>query len=71
MGAMRGLAAVPARVSRFMREVRAELKKVVWPDRRETAVYTVVVLASVAVVALTIWVVDNVVSGLLTWALFR
>jgi len=59
---MRWLREVPGRIGRYLRDVRVELKKVVWPDRRQTIIYTGVVLASVVVVALVIWVVDAVLS---------
>ena len=55
---MRWLREVTGRIGRYLRDVRVELKKVVWPDRRQTIIYTGVVLASVVVVALVIWVVD-------------
>lgn len=50
------------RVARFVREVRAEMKKVVWPDRRTTVVFTVVVILVTAVVAVVIWLSDLVLS---------
>ncbi|MDP3058024.1 MAG: preprotein translocase subunit SecE [bacterium] len=37
----------------FLQEVRIELRKVVWPTRKQTATYTMVVL--VAVLAVTIF----------------
>jgi preprotein translocase subunit SecE len=46
------------RVARFVREVRAEMKKVVWPDRRATAVFTAVVVLVTGIVALVIWATD-------------
>ncbi|MFO8059717.1 MAG: preprotein translocase subunit SecE [Bacillota bacterium] len=48
---------------RFLREVRAELRKVVWPDANQTAIYTSVVLFTVAVVATIIWGADTVYSA--------
>lgn len=42
----------------FLKDVRRELKKVQWPNRRELTTYTTVVVAVVAVVAAVIWVVD-------------
>lgn len=51
---------------KYFRGVQAELKKVHWPNRREILVYTVVVLASVALVALAIWVVDSLLSQAVT-----
>ncbi|MGH3862747.1 preprotein translocase subunit SecE [Actinokineospora sp.] len=37
-----------ARVSRFLREVVAELRKVIWPTRKQMITYTTVVLVFVA-----------------------
>lgn len=45
-------------MGKFFRSVIAELKKVAWPSRRETVVYTVVVIATCIVVALVIGVFD-------------
>jgi preprotein translocase subunit SecE len=39
---------LPARLMRFLREVVAELTKVIWPTRRELVVYTGVVLVFVS-----------------------
>ncbi len=47
-GATETKAALPARVSRFLREVVSELRKVIWPTRRELVVYTAVVLVFVS-----------------------
>ncbi|MDI6894051.1 MAG: preprotein translocase subunit SecE [Bacillota bacterium] len=49
----------------YFRETRLEMRKVVWPSRRETMVYTLVVVASTAIVGLVIWVFDIGLSGLL------
>ena len=46
------------RISRFLKEVRAELRKVVWPSRKELTTYTVVVIVTVAVVSVFISLVD-------------
>ena len=51
---------------RFAKEVRAELRRVVWPDRRTTALYTAVVVLSVTVVAALIWIVDSVLAAIIT-----
>ena len=47
----------------FMREARTELRKVVWPTRKETTQTTLVVIGVVVVVAIFLWLVD----GLLSW----
>jgi len=67
---MNWLRTLPARLWRYLRDVRTELKKVVWPDRRQTVIYTGVVVASVTLVAALIWVVDTILSGILSFILF-
>ena len=58
------VAAWGQRMARFFREVRAELKKVIWPSRAEVTTYTAVVIVSVVIVAGLIWVVDSAVARL-------
>jgi preprotein translocase subunit SecE len=43
---------------RFLREVRDELAKVVWPSRREVATYTIIVILTVVVVGLFVFCLD-------------
>ncbi len=47
-GATETKTALPARLIRFLREVVSELRKVIWPSRRELVVYTAVVLVFVS-----------------------
>ena len=54
-----------SRIKKFVREVRAELRKVSWPTRRELVAFTGVVFVSVVVVATLIWVIDTSFAGLL------
>jgi preprotein translocase subunit SecE len=42
----------------FTRESRQELRKVVWPSRKETTQMTLVVVAMVVIVSLFLWIVD-------------
>lgn len=56
---------IVARSGRFLREVRAELRKVSWPTRKELISYTVIVLIAVLVVALYIGAIDFVFALLL------
>jgi len=50
---------------KFLREVRSELRKVVWPTRRETVVFTSVVVGMVVVMAALFYVVDTILTGIL------
>ncbi|ACV61225.1 preprotein translocase, SecE subunit [Desulfofarcimen acetoxidans DSM 771] len=52
-------------LQKFFKGVYNELKKVHWPNRREIAIYTLVVLVSVVFVAVLIWVFDSALSQLL------
>lgn len=42
----------------FIKEARLELRKVVWPTRKETVQSTAVVIVLVLAIALFLWVVD-------------
>ena len=44
----------------FLKEVRQELKKVIWPTRRELVTYTLVVLATVIVLTSFVFGLDVV-----------
>jgi preprotein translocase subunit SecE len=49
----------------FLKEVRAELKKVTWPSRRETANTTVVVILSVFFFGFYLFFMDIIFSRLI------
>ena len=49
-------------VPQFIREVRAELRKVVWPTRSETINYSLIVLVTLVFFTALIFVVDWVFS---------
>ena len=48
------------RVRKYFRELRSELKKVVWPTPKQVAKNTLIVIASVLIVGAFIWVYDLV-----------
>ncbi|HEY9390076.1 MAG TPA: preprotein translocase subunit SecE [Mycobacteriales bacterium] len=49
-----------ARVSRFFREVIAEMSKVIWPTRKELITYTIVVLAFLTIMVTLVFGMDVV-----------
>jgi preprotein translocase subunit SecE len=53
---------LPARVSLFYRQVLAELRKVIWPTRKELITYTTVVIFFVLVVIAYVTSLDYVVG---------
>lgn len=53
----------------FATGVKVEMKKVHWPTRRETMVYTGVVLSAVVAVSILIWILDSILSKGLSFIL--
>ncbi len=43
----------------YLRGVRTEMKKVVWPTRKEVVSYTAVVIAVCAAFAIAFWLIDT------------
>jgi preprotein translocase subunit SecE len=60
---------LPARIALFYRQVIAELRKVIWPTRRELITYTSVVLVFVIVIMAYVGVLD-LAFGRLVLAVF-
>ena len=56
-----------ARLSRFLREVIAELSKVIWPTRKELVTYTTVVIVFVSVMVALVTGLDIGFAKLVTW----
>lgn len=52
---------------RFAQESRTELRKVIWPSRKETVQTTALVLSVVAIVGLILWGVDTVLLKSIAW----
>jgi len=53
------------KTTKFLREVRSEMRKVSWPNRKELITYTIVVLATVVFVAVFTGVVDVIITAVL------
>jgi preprotein translocase subunit SecE len=47
--------------AQFLREVRSELRKVAWPNRKEVSSYTIVVLVTTLVLVAIVWGMDEVI----------
>ena len=56
-----------ARIALFIRQVFAELKKVVTPTRKELFSFTVVVLVFVIIMMALVWVLDTVFGWLVLY----
>jgi preprotein translocase subunit SecE len=53
----------------FLQEAWAEFHRVQWPSRKEVRAATIVVISLVTIIALYLFLVDWVLSGLLQWVL--
>ena len=56
-----------ARLSRFFREVIAELGKVIWPTRKELVTYTIVVIVFVSIMMAMVTGLDIAFAHAVTW----
>lgn len=52
-------------IGKFLKGVRSELKKVIWPNRKELINNTVIVIISVVLVTFSLWVLDSAFGFLL------
>lgn len=53
----------------YIREVKAEMKKVAWPSRQETTVSLIAVFVMVTIVSLFLFVADQVLAFIVRWIL--
>ncbi|QNO14805.1 preprotein translocase subunit SecE [Alkalicella caledoniensis] len=53
------------RVKKFFKEVKNELKKVQWPNKKELTSYTTLVIVAVVFIATLIFVIDQGFTGIL------
>jgi preprotein translocase subunit SecE len=52
---------------KFVKEVNVELRKVVWPDRKDTIRTTIIVAVLVILTALIVWAMDSILLWLFSW----
>ena len=52
-----------ARIGKWLKDMKSELKKVQWPTRKQTVNNTLIVIACVVVVGVFIWVFDFIANG--------
>ncbi|MHB1483445.1 MAG: preprotein translocase subunit SecE [Saccharofermentanales bacterium] len=60
-----GFTKIGKRIVKFFIELRAELKKVVWPDRKKLTQSTVAVVGICVFAAILIFTIDQILSGFL------
>ena len=64
---MERLRTAPARLGEFLKDVRAEMKKVITPSRAEVKTTTIVVIATVFIFAGYFAIVDFFASNTVNW----
>ena len=53
------------KVAKYFRELKSELKKVVWPSKQDVKTNTIVVLVTVAIAAVVMILLDAIFGGIL------
>ena len=61
----------PARVSSFLSDVRNEMRKVTFPNRKEVQATTLVVIITVIIFGVYFYAIDYVIGSGITWLLHR
>lgn len=61
-----GKPSLGVRFKRFFSNIRSEVKRVVWPDRRKLFQSTVTVLIIILAAAVVIWAFDSIINLVLT-----
>jgi preprotein translocase subunit SecE len=56
-----------ARIGLFYRQILSELKKVVWPTRKQLSTYTAVVLVFVLFIIAVVSLIDLVLTKVVFW----
>lgn len=53
---------IAARIGRFFKDIKGEVKKIVWPTSKQVVNGTIVVIVMVLVVGLFIWGLDSILT---------
>ena len=54
-----------ARIGKWLKDMKSELKKVQWPTRKQTVNNTLIVIACVIVVGVCIWIFDYLANSVI------
>lgn len=65
-GALAGVASWPVRLKEYFQDLKAEMRRVTWPSRKQVYSTTAVVIATVFVFAAYFWVVDLLLGRMIT-----
>lgn len=59
------------RVTRYLRETRAELRKVVWPTRQEAINLTIIVVSTIVAMSIFFGAIDYLLTALFRFLIVR
>lgn len=59
------------RLTRYLRETRAELRKVVWPTRQEAINLTLIVVGTIAAMSIFFGAIDYLLTALFRFLIVR
>lgn len=59
------------KIVRFFKDIRSELKKVIWPTKSQLINYTVSVLVICLMIGIIIWASDVILGKVVEWTLTR
>ena len=65
------LAGFGRKIARFVKDIRSELKKVIWPSKEQLVNNTISVLVICLLIGIVIWVSDFIFGMVLEWTLSR
>ena len=68
-GVVGTLKQLPTRTKGFLSDVRNEMRKVTYPNRKEVQATTVVVLITVIIFGIYFFVIDQAIGGGVQWVL--
>jgi preprotein translocase subunit SecE len=68
-GVVGTLKQLPSRTKGFLSDVRNEMRKVTYPNRKEVQATTVVVLITVIIFGIYFFVIDQAIGGGVQWVL--
>lgn len=58
-------------IIKFIKDIRSELKKVIWPNRQQLINNTITVLVACLVIGSIIWIADFLLSNIVDYTLAR
>ena len=61
----------PARIKGFLSDVRNEMRKVTFPNRKEVQATTIVVIITVILFGIYFFIIDQAIGSAVNWVLHR